>query len=322
MTVQPKLPHISPRAEELPVNAELSIQQSAAVINGQSSLLSQCEGRRLTLLNYLKKGLANPDSSAAPKPCYLPQIELEHGTIVSFSCEPHWQHPVFQGLNHQMLYQLAGQAGVGHELDMLLIAEVCSDLQCWQRLTKRPVVAVKLSAQSLEQSNLAKQLTRLLSHFELSVRQLRLEVSMSLLVRAESRLVLAQLCRSGFRLVIDDAEQSCVSKSSASKAIALFKLRPDLVEGVAASERKRELLLALKKQASERHIQLLCQGIERGEDLNWLMAAHYPLVQGRYFGEGLCGECVTKLICSGQQKMPLPKLRHCLTSLADDHLHG
>jgi EAL domain-containing protein (putative c-di-GMP-specific phosphodiesterase class I) len=227
---------------------------------------------------------------------YQPQVDVSQGRLIGFEALVRWRHPVLGLLGPNRFIALAEHAGDIVELDLHVLASVCGDLQAWlAEGLAPPTVSLNASRATLLHPEVLPRIQAILERSGVPGKLLEVEVTESLLLESPQPLSerVAALRGLGLRIAIDDFGTGYSNLDTLS-SFHFDRLKADrrFVHGVASSERTAGLLALIHGVAAVFDAELLCEGVERQDDLDWLRTKNMSCVQGWYFSQARPAETV------------------------------
>ncbi|MCD2515293.1 bifunctional diguanylate cyclase/phosphodiesterase [Massilia sp. G4R7] len=218
---------------------------------------------------------------------YQPQVNFGDGSLIGFEALARWRHPQLGMVPAQTFVALAESSGHCFELDMRIARMVCRMVRRWRDAGLPAVpVSLNLSRASLVNPRLPDAVAALLAEHGLPGASLEVEVTEGQLLDAPQALhaCVEALRALGLRIAIDDFGIG-YSNLDAIATLRFDRLKVDrrFVHGVADSDTTASLFQLIQGVARVSGAELLCEGLEREKDLDWLRQHHAYCVQGWYF---------------------------------------
>jgi diguanylate cyclase (GGDEF)-like protein/PAS domain S-box-containing protein len=138
---------------------------------------------------------------------YQPQISLARGTVIGMEALLRWQHPRRGLLAPAAFLAAAEDSPLMKRLSSWALKTACREAATWQQPNLPPIrIAVNVSAQQFERSNIVRRVENALADSGLAPERLELEITESILMRdpAGSAVKISQLRDLGVHVVLDD----------------------------------------------------------------------------------------------------------------------
>ncbi|WP_295993554.1 bifunctional diguanylate cyclase/phosphodiesterase [Rugamonas sp.] len=233
---------------------------------------------------------------------YQPQVNYARGTLIGMEALVRWQHPVRGLVLPDRFIPLAESTDKIYQLDMQVLTQVCRDLRAWID-AGLPVVPVSLnlSRRSLLHPQVLVDMAQVLERYRISGAMVELEVRESQLLETLDLLSsrVAGFRALGVRIAVDDFGTG-YSNLDAISSLPFDRLKVDrqFVHGVAGSEKMAGLFHLIQGIADLFKAELLCEGLEREADLDWLSQRGAHCVQGWYFSAARTPDAIIHLLAT------------------------
>jgi c-di-GMP phosphodiesterase len=249
---------------------------------------------------------------------YQPQVDVEAGCLIGLEALVRWRHPSFGLVGPNRFIGQAEASGEIVDLDLFVLDQVCRDLRDWRARGLAPVpVGLNLSRISLLHPTLPARLDAALAAGGLPGSLLEFEVTESLMLDAAEPLQerVAALRALGVRIAVDDFGTG-YSNLDVLHKLPFDRLKVDrrFVDGVAGCARTAGLFLLIQGIAALSGAELVCEGLEREDDLDWLRRHGAHRVQGWYFSAARPGSTVAAWL-AGTARAPGPAPVEALRAL-------
>ena len=183
---------------------------------------------------------------------------------------------------------LAEEVHLVEQMDLLALQKGLLQLKSWCREGSLYRLSVNLSTQSLVQPEVVRELLEQLSKAEIDPRWLTLEVTESVLLREpeQAREALGMLKALGAQIAIDDFGSGYASLSYL-RQLPLDRLKIDrsFISYLGTSVRDEKLVRAAIDLAHSLEAEVVAEGVETQEQLEWLRENGCDLVQGYLVGQ-------------------------------------
>jgi len=160
------------------------------------------DATRLQAVQELRTALSNDEFVVH----YQPKIDLDTGEVHSVEALVRWDHPT-RGLLYPVAFlNLVEESGLMPTLTRVVLEIALDQAATWQAQGQPLTVAVNLSASSLVDSDLPRQVASMLAARGVSPLALQLEITEEFLMadRDRARAILTRLRNSGVQISVDD----------------------------------------------------------------------------------------------------------------------
>jgi len=239
---------------------------------------------RLTLEREMRGALERNEFRAY----FQPKINLRTGRIEACEALARWIRPDRTIISPGRFIPVAEESGLIGALSDAIMREACWKAASWARAGQPTKVAVNVSALQFRSDRFAENVLRVVSHAGLAPQNLELEITETVIMADPERAlrIIKPLREAGVRLAIDDF--GCGHSSLA----ALTRLPFDVIKidqqfiralerGEARSAEIVEIILAFARTLN---MEVVAEGIERREDMEFVAARGCHWIQGFLFG--------------------------------------
>jgi diguanylate cyclase (GGDEF)-like protein/PAS domain S-box-containing protein len=222
---------------------------------------------------------------------YQPLVLLDSGELIGVEALVRWDHPKRGVLLPAEFIPLAEESGVIVSLGRWVLTEACRQAAEWQRLYPNAppwTMSVNVSVKQLQQPTFVSEVASVLETTGLSPSALILEITESVMMQdvKHTMQLLNAFKDLGVRLAIDDFGTGYSSLSYLKQfPFDLLKIDKSFVDDTGQSASERELTRAIIDLGKTLHMEIVAEGIERGEQLDRLREMDCDLGQGYYFAE-------------------------------------
>ncbi|WP_372995523.1 EAL domain-containing protein [Marinobacter sp.] len=231
---------------------------------------------------------------------YQPQLELATRTVIGAEALIRWNHPRLGNVSPARFIPIAEESGLIVEIGEWVIREACKQARTWLEVSSTPItIAVNLSAIQFQREDLCPKVAAILDETGLPPSLLELELTESVLVGDEARVVeTVQLLKDqGIKLAIDDFGTGYSSLSYLNRfAMDKLKIDQSFIRDMETDKGSASLVLAIIRLAHSLGIKVIAEGVETRQQTEHLDRLSCDEVQGYYFGKPMSPENFTAFI--------------------------
>ena len=241
---------------------------------------------------------------------YQPEIELATRRIVGLEALIRWIHPDRGLVSPMDFIPFAESSGLILPIGDWGLSEVCNQIQKWtaEDLCPHPMrVCVNLSARQFAREGLADHVEELLRRFEISSRQLGLEMTESSLIPDlhTATEVLGSLRRLGVSLLMDDFGTGYSSLNQLHKfPFDVLKIDRSFISRIREDEQSLQIVRTIIELARTLGMTALAEGIETPEQEQILQQLGCRYGQGYHYSPPLPADEITKLLRAPEGVLP------------------
>lgn len=242
--------------------------------------------------------------------CYQPQIDLTEEKLVAVEALIRWQHPKKGILLPIDFIPLAEETGLIVSIGEWVMRSACAQNKAWQDAGFSPIrMAVNVTAEQIIQHDLIKTVSNILNETGLKPEYLELELTENVILsNREIIRAVTELKKLGVIIAIDDFGTGYSSLSYLHK-IPLDRLKIDssFIQHIKSATDDEVIIRAVIAMAKNLNLEVLAEGVETIDQLNFLKKYNCDDVQGFYFSKPL-----TKKELEGYLKNPT-KMKKIIT---------
>jgi EAL domain-containing protein (putative c-di-GMP-specific phosphodiesterase class I) len=240
---------------------------------------------------------------------YQPQVEIETGTIVGLEALARWHHPTQGLLCPARFIPIAENNGTILPLGRWVAETVCRQIAAWrgQGLTP-PTIALNVSAEQFKSTpDFDHELSQKLQHWNIEPKAIELELTESVLMETtrQNSKIIDRLRALGVGIAIDDFGTGYSSLSR------LTQLRPNTIKidrsFVQAAPQQNDaaaITTAIIHMAHSLDMEVVAEGVETTEQLEFLRSRAVDLIQGYHFSPPLKVDALEKWIHTYRRQQP------------------
>jgi diguanylate cyclase (GGDEF)-like protein len=220
---------------------------------------------------------------------YQPKVDLRSGRVVGAEALLRWRLPGHGDISPTQFIPLAEETSLIWEIGDWVMNRVCADYREWQGTVAQPGrIAINLSLRQLKQSNFISRCRAVFAKYAVSPTCFELEVTETTLMTDPKRTIglLKELYGMGLHLAIDDFGTGYSSLSALQQfPIGTLKIDQSFVRDVAVDTNDAALVRTIIEMGKSLDLEVIAEGVENAEQLEFLRKHGCFYAQGRLFGE-------------------------------------
>ncbi|AZF35869.1 Sensory box/GGDEF family protein [Pseudomonas sp. R4-39-08] len=234
---------------------------------------------------------------------YQPKLALESGRIVGAEALTRWFHPRSGWISPAEFIPVAEDSGLIVRLTQWVLRQACAQAQAWRQMGLAPLrMSVNISAIDFRQRNFVDNLAAILEQAGLPPALLELEITESVLMQNvdETVAILQRIKALGVRLALDDFGTGYSSLSYLRRfPIDVLKIDQSFVRGLSINSQDEQLIRAIIGMGKSLKLDIIAEGVETIDQLNFLKAQRCEEGQGFLFSKALAPKDFVQLLQAG-----------------------
>ncbi|MFD0589928.1 putative bifunctional diguanylate cyclase/phosphodiesterase [Paenibacillus sp. GCM10027627] len=252
---------------------------------------------QLTLENSIRKALQNDEFVLH----YQPQIDLETGDIIGTEALIRWQHPKLGIIPPSKFIPIAEETGLIVPIGEWVMRTACKQNQEWMSKGFEPMkISVNLSSRQFLRRDLVQTVKNILKETGHDPNLLELEITESMTMDVDFAIeVLGELKKLGLHICIDDFGTG-YSNLYYMKLFSIDRLKIDqsFIRDIMTDSIDADIVSTIIAMAYNLGIEVIAEGVETEEQLNYLKRLKCREVQGYYYHRPLPAEQVEQVLAS------------------------
>ena len=257
--------------------------------------LTSTARERIECENRLRHAIENQEFELY----YQPQVHVQSNRIVGVEALLRWNDPKSGLITPDRFIPLAEETGMISEIGKWVLFEACKQGKQWLQQGYNLHVSVNVSAHQVHHQDLPRLLDLALKESGFNADKLTLELTESAMMRREEEVVtmLHALRAKGIRLAIDDFGTGYSSYSYLKRfPIDILKIDKSFIDDIPYENDDVAIVKAIIAMGSAMGYQILAEGVEQIEQLEFLKAQGCSYYQGYFKSKPLCASDFDRLL--------------------------
>jgi diguanylate cyclase (GGDEF)-like protein/PAS domain S-box-containing protein len=221
---------------------------------------------------------------------FQPKILLESGELSGLEALLRWNHPERGLIPPLEFIPLAEETGLIIPMSYWVIEEACRQLAKWRRNGWDVKVAINLSPRQFHDETLAQRVEAILRRTKVPGHALEVELTESAVMDDPERaiIILQRLRSLGLRISVDDFGTGYSSLAYLKRfPINAVKIDRSFVKDLPEDSEDGAIVRAILELARALGLEVIAEGVETSEQLDFLRCSGCAQVQGFYFSRPL-----------------------------------
>lgn len=238
-----------------------------------------------TMERDLRKAIMNNEFIAH----FQPRVDALTGKTVSAEALIRWNHPEHGLISPGQFIPLAEETGLIISIGKWMKKKVCEQLVAWRNAGFPLIpISVNISSNRFLQEEFAEDIRKLLEQFELEGKWLEIEITENSIMRNEEivQKTLKDLKEMGVNIFIDDFGTG-YSSFNYLKTFEIdgVKIDRSFIQNISSKSENASITSAMIKMAQHLNLEVIAEGVETREELEYLLGENCRYVQGFFFGK-------------------------------------
>jgi diguanylate cyclase (GGDEF)-like protein len=254
--------------------------ENSVVVYKNPSLQSQ----RVIVENDLKYAIQKEELEVV----YQPQLCLKRNLIVGFEALIRWNHPKYGLISPGDFITFAESTGYINKMTKWITHQVCESMLKFTPMENEPLTfSINISFNQLLKENFMDDLLKIIASHGVSPAQICFEITENIKLHSLDAVAekIQKLKHAGIKLSIDDFGEGYFSFSDLANidadAVKLSKSFIDKYE----KENVKEILKSMVKLIRELGMEVVVEGVEKKEQLQYLEGIRTNIIQGYYISK-------------------------------------
>lgn len=232
---------------------------------------------------------------------YQPLIDVKSKQIIGVEALLRWNHPKFSSISPQFFIPVIEETGLIIPIGNWILKTACQQGKIWHDDNQIIKVAVNVSVLQFTQRNFVEVVKEILAETQFNPHYLELEITESVILKSvdESVRKMTELKKMGVAITIDDFGTG-YSALSSLKYFPFDKVKIDksFIQGISSETKDDSIVDAIISITKQFGITVLAEGVEKGEQFDFIRDHACNQAQGYYFSKPIDGGSLTNLLLS------------------------
>jgi diguanylate cyclase (GGDEF)-like protein len=234
---------------------------------------------------------------------YQPLIDLKTDTIIGLEALLRWNHPTLGLIPPLIFIPIAEESGQIIPIGEWVLNEACTQMHHWHQTSSFPSlkIAVNVSVKQFRQKNFVSVIQQTLKNTKLEPHFLELEITESHMLVHGSNIIkkMIELRALGIKFALDDFGTGYSSLSYLKYfPFDTVKIDKSFIDNITTDSNNATIVQAIISMTKNMGMNVLAEGVENVEQINFLRKHHSNQVQGFYFSKPLTERECTILLHS------------------------
>lgn len=280
-------------------NADLAMYRAKAMGGNQfqfySSELNKEATRRLERESELRQAIERNEFYL----CYQPQLNVDPKEVFAVEALIRWKHPKLGILLPVDFIPIAEETGLIVPIGEWVIKEACRQNKKWQEMGFPPFrVGVNVASQQLKFGKFVDVVKEILQETALDPQYLEIEITENVII-ANPEIVhcINDISKLGVKIALDDFGTGNSTLSSLTKVhIDRLKIDRSFIQGISIDNGDEIIIQAIIDMSHSLNYDVLAEGVETQQQLDFLKKKQCEVIQGFYFGNPMETEDLEKFL--------------------------
>ena len=266
--------------------------------------MQEAASERLRLENDLRLALARGEFELY----FQPQVDARDDRVIGAEALLRWSHPTLGQQSPGQFIQVLEESGLILEVGAWVLDEACHAVSSLlqQKLVRRDnfQLCVNISPRQFRQGDFVERVERCLQLSELPARMLKLEITESIVIQNLDDTIakMLRLKRLGLSFAMDDFGTGYSSLTYLKRLpVDVLKIDQSFVRDATSDPNDAEIIRAIVAMASSLNLEMVAEGVEQPEQLEFLQQQGCHQYQGYLFSKPLPLEEFHRLLHARRQ---------------------
>lgn len=238
---------------------------------------------------------------------YQPQYDIKNHKLIGVEALIRWNHPQKGIILPMDFIPLAEDTGLIVPIGEWLINNACKQNKLWQDMKIPPFpIAVNIATKQFMQPNFIQMIKDILKKTNLEPKYLEVEVTENVIINNPGVFKsIKELKKIGVNISLDDFGTGNSGFNYLHKLpIHQLKIDQSFIRNINSNRADEVIIQAIIGMANNLHLDVIAEGIETVNQLNFLESNDCHKVQGYYFNKPMTAEKLEELIKNNRDTLP------------------
>ena len=281
-------------------NADIAMYQSKEIKSKKITVFEASLDEEVKEYFKIKSNLRNAIANNELFLEYQPIMDVAKNRMVGAEALLRWNYNSAELIPPLKFIPIAEKNGYMQSIGEWVLNKACEQNSLWQRQGFEPIfVSVNVSIIQLEQPNFHEIVERVLERSGLDPACLELEITETIFTKSYDRIIrtIKELSGLGVKMAIDDFGTGYSSLGQLSKLeIGKLKIDKTFISGINESENQSKIVKAIISLAQSMNLELIAEGVEKEEQVEFLLKNNCNMVQGFLYSKPLSSKDMERLL--------------------------
>ncbi|MDP3532022.1 MAG: EAL domain-containing protein [Alphaproteobacteria bacterium] len=237
---------------------------------------------------------------------YQPLVDLKTTKMIGAEALIRWEHPTLGLIEPSVIISLAEKNGLIIPIGNWVLQTACAQNKIWQEIYGSELrIAVNISGHQFQQKNFVETIRNVLQTTGLKPSSLELELTEGIVIAHTAEFIekMTELKKLGVQLSLDDFGTG-YSNLGYLKYFPFDKVKIDkvFIDEITSGRNDDCIVEAIISMSKKMGLTVLAEGVEKDEQVKYLLKNHSDQVQGYYFSKPLNANDCTEFLKNSASK--------------------
>lgn len=223
------------------------------------------------------------------EPFLQPQYSVKTERIVSAEALVRWNDPIRKIIPPSEYIEIFEKNNFIVKVDVYIWKQICKMINHWIEKGWKPYpVSLNVSPVHFRNRTIIKEITDVVKEYNTPLEYLELEITESVILDDMEYAIstIEELHKLGFRIAMDDFGSGYSSLNLLNKlSIDVLKIDKEFLNDASNSDKGKVVIRDIIAMAKDLDMQVVCEGVEKHEEVEFLQATDCDKIQGYYYAK-------------------------------------